>query len=95
MEIKREGGTEMDTAMIVELISSLGFPIVTCAALAFFVFKLWEQSADRENKLFTELSESRTINAKFAEIIAGYEIKLDEIKADVKDIRDILQASEE
>lgn len=77
----------MDAMMVAELIPTLGFPIVCCGALGFFVYKLWQQSAERENKLFTEITENRKVNAKFAEIIGEYEVKLDEIKEDVKDIK--------
>lgn len=82
----------MDGATLVELISTLGFPIVMCLALGYFVYQLWKQSVTREEKLFTEITESRTINAQFAEIIAQYEVKLDEIKSDVKEIKnDIIE----
>ena len=77
----------MEVAALIELIPTLGFPIIVCIALGFFVYKLWQQSAEREDKLFQELSESRAINGKFAEIIAEYEVKLDEIKSDVKEIK--------
>ena len=39
----------------------------------------------------TEITENRLVNQKFAEIIAGYEITLGEIKEDVKDIKTTLQ----
>lgn len=80
----------MDLATIGELIGSLGFPIAMVLALGFFVYKLWQQSVDRENKLFEEISENRMINQRFAEIIGQYEITLGEIKTDVKDIKDTL-----
>ena len=83
----------MEAAAFIELIPTLGFPIVMCLALGFFIYKLWEQSAQRENKLFEELSASRIINGKFAELIAEYEVKLDEIKTDVRDIKDTLHNS--
>lgn len=81
----------MDLATITELIASLGFPIVCVLALGIFVFKLWQQSVAREEKLMNEITENRVVNTKFAEIIAGYEITLGEIKTDVKDIKDTLQ----
>lgn len=77
----------MDVSMIADLVGVLGFPIVCVGALGFFVYKLWQQSAEREEKLFAELSASRTINGKFAELIAEYEVKLDEIRSDVKEIK--------
>ena len=81
----------MDLGTITELIATLGFPIVCVLALGVFVYKLWQQSVTREEKLMEEITENRLVNTKFAEIIAGYEITLGEIKTDVKDIKDTLQ----
>ena len=81
----------MELGVIIELIGTLGFPIVCVLALGIFVYKLWQQSVTREEKLMAEITENRVINTKFAEIIAGYDITLGEIKADVKDIKDTLQ----
>jgi hypothetical protein len=83
----------MELATIIELISTLGFPIVCVLALGIFVYKLWKQSVDREEKLMGEITENRIINTKFAEIIAQYEITLGEIKVDIKDIKDTLNIS--
>lgn len=80
----------MDISLITELIATLGFPIACVLALGIFVFKIWQQSVSREEKLMGEITENRLINTKFAEIIAGYEITLGEIKTDVKDIKDTL-----
>ena len=84
----------MDISTIVELIGTVGFPIVCVLALGIFVFKLWQQSVTREDKLMTEIAENRLINTKFAEIIAGYEITLGEMKTDIKDIKNILNTQE-
>jgi hypothetical protein len=81
----------MDT--FVELIGSLGFPIACVLALGVFVYKIWQQSVEREKTLMSEITENRLINQRFAEIIAQYEIKLDEIKSDVKEIKDTLHIS--
>lgn len=80
----------MEVATITELIGTLGFPIAMVLALGIFVYKLWQQSVEREKTLMTEITENRLINTKFAEIIAKYEIELGEIKTDVKDIKDTL-----
>lgn len=80
----------MELAGIGEAITTLGFPIVCVIALGFFVYKLWQQSVLREEKLMNEIAENRLINRQFAEIIAGYEVTLGEIKTDVKDIKDTL-----
>lgn len=83
----------MELGVIVELITTVGFPIVCVLALGWFVWHIYKQSVERENKLMTEITENRLINQKFAEIIGQYEVKLDEIKSDVKDIKDTLNAN--
>lgn len=80
----------MELATIIELIGTLGFPIACVLALGIFVYKLWQESVKREEKLMAEITENRKINTKFAEIIAGYDVTLSEIKSDVKDIKDTL-----
>ena len=74
----------------VEVIGTLGFPIACVMALGFFVWNIYKQSVVREDKLMAEITENRLVNTKFAEIIAGYEITLGEIKTDVKEIKDTL-----
>lgn len=85
----------MEIGVISELITTMGFPIAMVIALGFFVYKLWQQSVTREEKLMEEITENRLVNTKFAEIIAGYEITLGEIKNDVKDIKDTLHITNE
>ena len=84
----------MEFGAIAELIATLGFPIVCVLALGIFVYKLWQQSVKREEKLMEEITENRVVNTKFAEIIGQYEITLGEIKADVKDIKDTLHINQ-
>lgn len=84
----------MDLALIAEIIATLGFPIACVLALGIFVYKIWQQSVKREEKLMEEITENRIVNTKFAEIIGQYEITLGEIKSDVRDIKDTLQISQ-
>jgi hypothetical protein len=80
----------METATVMELISTLGFPIVVCLALGYFIWTIYKQSVVREEKLLTEITENRVINQQFAKIIGKYEVTLSEIKTDIKDIKDTL-----
>lgn len=85
----------MELGAIVELITTIGFPIVCVLALGWFVWHIYKQSVVREEKLMAEITENRLVNTKFAEIIAGYEVTLGEIKNDVRDIKDTLHISQE
>lgn len=85
----------MELGVIVELITAVGFPIVCVLALGWFVWHIYKQSVIREDKLMEEITENRLVNQKFAEIIAGYEVTLGEIKSDVKDIKDTLHISQD
>lgn len=93
--------------MLAELIPTLGFPIIVCGILGWFVYKIYLDTTkqnqenmtavqarckEREEKLYLQLEKQNEINGRFAEIIAQYEVKLDEIKDDVKEIKkDIIE----
>lgn len=81
--------------LFVELIGTVGFPVACVIALGAFVWHIYKQSVSREEKLMEEITENRLINTKFAEIIAGYEVTLGEIKTDVKDIKDTLHIKQD
>lgn len=78
----------MDIALFVELLSTVGFPIVCVIALGWFVYKIYKRSEKREDQLRDEITENRKINGKFAEIINRYSLELGEIKTDVKEIKE-------
>ena len=92
----------MDVSNIESLITSLGFPIACVIGLACFVVyviktvntqnqkhleNLQSECKEREEKLYEQIKENTAINGKFAEIIAKYDTKLDNIEHDVKDIK--------
>lgn len=83
----------MEAATFIELIPTLGFPIVVCIALGWFIWHIYKASEKREEKLMTEITENRVVNKQFAEIIGKYEVTLGEIKSDVRDIKDTLHMS--
>jgi chromosome segregation ATPase len=77
----------MENATVVEMISSLGFPIVICLALCYFIYKLWEQSVAREEKLMAEITENRLVNEKAVETIAKFAERFTHIEEDVTEIK--------
>jgi septal ring factor EnvC (AmiA/AmiB activator) len=89
-------------SFLVEIIPTVGFPILCCGALAWFVYKFYtdsqkqtkenmeamqERCKEREEKLYTHLEKQTEINGKFANIIAEYEVKLNTIQVDISDIK--------
>jgi hypothetical protein len=77
----------MDINMFIELIGTIGFPIACVLALGIFVYKLWQQSVQREQTLMTEIAENRLVNEKAIETIAHYADRLDAIQADIGEIK--------
>ena len=76
---------------ITTLIQTFGFPIACVIACGWFIYKMYEDSQatakEREEKLYTEISESRIINKQALDTIAQYASKLDVIQEDVKEIK--------
>lgn len=80
----------MDIAMIGDLISNFGFPIVLVLAMGLFIWKMYQQSVTREDKLMTEIAECRVVNDKAIETLSIYAERIGVIEADVKEIKSII-----
>lgn len=74
-------------AFLVELIPTLGFPIVCVVAMGFFIWKIYKASENREAKLMEELTENRKINEQAIQTIAKYAENLESIKNDITEIK--------
>ncbi len=77
----------MNVNNIITLITNVGFPIVCVLGMGYFIWQLYKQSIERENKLTEQIVESREINSKAIDTIAHYAEKLETIQQDVKDIK--------
>lgn len=76
------------------MISSVGFPIVACVALGFFIYRLFQDAKGREEKLITAITDTNNINreltktnAEFVKVLDTYSTDLDRIKSDVTEIK--------
>ena len=89
----------MDVNTIQTLVTSLGFPICVCIALGWFIYKAFEkftsQAEKREEKLYTVVAQAQETNerlsktnAEFVAVLNTYKSDLDEIKADVTEIKE-------
>jgi cell division protein FtsB len=92
----------MDVSTIQQLISTVGFPIVCCGFLAWFIYKAFEkitaQSREREEKLYSIVADAQKTNetllktnSDFVEVLNTYKTDLDVIKADVTEIKENLK----
>lgn len=70
----------MDMAQIIELITTVGFPIVCVLGLGWFIWHIYQQSVKREERLMD-------VNEKAIATIAMYADRLDEIQTDVQIIK--------
>ena len=77
----------MEMAAFIELIPSLGFPIACVIALGFFVWKIYNQSVEREGKLMAEITENRLVNKKAIETIAQFAERFTHVENDVEVIK--------
>lgn len=100
----------MDVSTITQLITTLGFPIVCCVALGWFVYKFYTDStkqnaenmeavqsrcAEREEKLYKQIEKNQEINGQAIATISHYAEKLDTIHDDVKEIKSIILHTEQ
>ena len=89
----------MDVNTVQTLITSLGFPIVCVIALGWFIYKAFEkftaQAENREEKLYTVIAQAQETNerlsqtnAEFVSVLNTYKSDLEDIKADVSEIKE-------
>lgn len=77
----------MELGLIVEFIGTLGFPIACVLAMGFFVWKIYNQSVEREKSLMAEITENRLVNEKAIETIAKYAERLTHIEDNITEIK--------
>jgi hypothetical protein len=81
----------MEFGVVVELISTVGFPIALVLLLAWFVLKIYndttKSSKEREEKLYNEIAENRKVNEKAIETIVLCVDKLDVMQEDIAEIK--------
>lgn len=92
----------MDANAISTMIASLGFPIVCCLGMGWFILKFYKdyttdskanmeavqaRCKEREEKLFEEIKLNREVNAQAISTIALYADRLDSIQHDVSEIK--------
>lgn len=78
----------MDTRLILEIITTVGFPITACLLLGWFIFKIYKKGEEREAKLRTEIEDCQEINKEAIKTLALYAERLGIIENDVREIKE-------
>lgn len=77
----------VDVDLITSLVSSVGFPILSCGALGFYIYwnekKNTESEEKRENRLYEEIRYNREVNKELLEtnriLAKDINYKIDEV----------------
>lgn len=77
----------MEIQVIAETIATLGFPIVMCGILGWFIWKIYKKSEDREDALRSQIIDSQKVNAEAIHTIALYAERLGVIEEDIKEVK--------
>ena len=90
---------------IITAITTVGFPIVCALVMGWFIYKIYNnttqqnkqameqlqaRSAEREDKLYTQLDKLQETNGQAIATITLYAERLEIIQADVKEIKEKL-----
>lgn len=73
--------------IMVDIISTVGFPIACTIGLGLFILRIYNDTTEREDKLYSELANCRAVNEKAIDTIAHYAEKLDIIQSDINEIK--------
>lgn len=89
----------MDMGAFQTFLTDFGFPVACVVFLGWFIFKIWmnqqQQNVTREEKLYDSLGKAQVINqeltksnSEFVSVLNAYKVDLEEIKANVSDIKE-------
>lgn len=78
--------------VFVGLLETFGLPVALVAAMGIFIYKLWQQSVEREKALMAEITENRIVNEKAIETITLYAERLGHIETDLTKIKNDVTA---
>ena len=92
----------MTPETIENMVATMGFPIVCVIALAFFIWHIWKQSNEqnekREEKLYVIIDKAQEqnerlsqTNSEFVSVLDSYKHDIQEIKTDVIEIKNKIE----
>ena len=77
----------MEYTWIVELISTIGFPMACVIAMGWFIWTIYKKSEKREDALRSQIVESQKVNAEAIHTITLYAERLTVIEEDIKEVK--------
>lgn len=77
----------MEIELVTTLISTLGFPIVLVLAMGWFIYKLQQESVDRENKLYDIIRDYGTKIESITTTLERVVVKLDVLNTEVSELK--------
>lgn len=80
----------MTIDLVLELITTVGFPIALVIAMGWFIYHIYKRSEIREDRLNEQIAEYQEVNAKAIETLAVYSERLTVIEDDVKEIKNTI-----
>lgn len=69
------------------LLETFGLPVALVIAMGLFIYRLWQQSVEREKTLMAEITQNRLVNEKAIETITLYAERLGHMETDIVDIK--------
>ncbi|MGL5765932.1 MAG: hypothetical protein ACRCX8_09865 [Sarcina sp.] len=82
----------MDISTIESLVGNLGFSLVACGFMGFFIWKIWERFQASNTEVTKTLVEVNTTNKELAHtnkmLVENFKSDMLEIKKDVQDIKE-------
>lgn len=79
----------MEIELVTTLISTLGFPIVLVLAMGWFIYKLQQESVDRENKLYEIIRDYGTKIESITTTLERVVVKLDVLSSEVGELKQL------
>ena len=77
----------MDVNVITQLVSSLGFPIIACGALGYFMYKfvnkITDEAHDREDKLMSHMDEQNKVLQEISKTLENMDTRLTAVESKV------------
>lgn len=74
--------------LVIKILTEFGLPVLLVLAMAWFIYKLWQQSKEREDKLMETNNKAIETITICTDRLTAIETDIKEIKQDVSQIKE-------